>query len=275
VARLNALLLAALLGASACTTAPTAPPESDEASIAASQAFQRDHDEELRAGPLTTIAAHYLAPGDTITVSIASDIELSVAATADSLTVDDQQYGIGGGIGIIGPGHRYSLLISHQEHAFRVLVRDRDAPQSASFPGVSWFPVDRQAIVTADYRAISPREPMLLQTSRGLSKTLHVAGEVTFEFDGTPAGLQVFAYGPEPEDGELMLIPFRDATSGAQTYAAGRYLEFEAPTSSTWVLDFNRATNPYCAYSEHYNCPIPPRFNVLPFAIEAGARSPH
>ena len=116
---------------------------------------------------------------------------------------------------------------------------------------------------------------MLLQTSRGVSKTLYVAGTASFALDGMSASLLVFAYSAEPQPGEPMLIPFRDATSGQQSYAAGRYLEPEAPTGPTLTLDFNRATNPLCAYSEHYNCPMPPRFNVLPFAIEAGAAQPH
>lgn len=170
---------------------------------------------------------------------------------------------------------RYTLSISRQEADWRVLVHDRDAPQRAGFPGVTWFPVDARQIVKAVFEAQSPREPMLLQTSRGVSKTLYVAGVASFERDGVSASLRVFAYSSEPQPGEPMLIPFRDATSGTQSYAAGRYLELEAPTGATVVLDFNRAINPLCAYSEHYNCPMPPSFNVLPFAVAAGAQAPH
>lgn len=96
----------------------------------------------------------------------------------------------------------------------------------------------------------------------------------TFEIDGVNASLRVFAYASEPSAGEGMLIPFRDATSGAQTYAGGRYLEIEGPDGAGLVLDFNRATNPLCAYSEHYNCPLPPRFNLLSVTINAGAKAP-
>jgi uncharacterized protein (DUF1684 family) len=209
-------------------------------------------------------------------VSVSNEIELSLEATAEVLTVvhDGERHRFEER-GTLAIDPRYTIVISRQEHDFRVLVHDSDAPPRSSFAGVSWFPVDATAIVTADYRAKSPREPMLLQTSRGERKTLYVAGEADFEFEGTTASLLVFAYAPEPQDGEPLLIPFRDATSGADTYAAGRYLEPEAPTGTTLLLDFNRATNPLCAYSEHYNCPMPPRFNVLPFPIEAGARTPH
>jgi hypothetical protein len=87
--------------------------------------------------------------------------------------------------------------------------------------------------------------------------------------------LQVFAYAAEPTPDEPLLIPFRDATTGHESYGAGRYLEPTLPHEHVLRLDFNRATNPLCAYSEHYNCPMPPRDNTLPVAIRAGARSPH
>ena len=245
------------LAVSACATGSTAAPDLP-AAIAASREFQRGYDQQLRDDPasfLTTVAAYYLAPGDAIAAPVTSEIELT--------------------LGAVEHGQRHTLSISRQELDWRVLVHDQQAPLRAEFPGVAWFPVDARFIVTARYRPSSPREPMLLQTSRGVSKTLYVAGEAEFAIAGVTATLLVFGYAPEPGPGETMLIPFRDASSGRSSYAAGRYLEIDAPTGAELLLDFNRATNPLCAYSEHYNCPMPPQFNLLPVAIEAGARSPH
>jgi uncharacterized protein len=84
----------------------------------------------------------------------------------------------------------------------------------------------------------------------------------------------VFGYAPEPAPDEPLLVPFRDETSSHESYTAGRYLEPTLPVAGQLLLDFNRATNPLCAYSEHYNCPVPPRFNTLPVAIRAGAMTP-
>lgn len=274
-ARCVTTLLTVTLAVSGCAAAGSIRGFSSRRSAAE---FQRGYDQHLRDDPvssLTTVTAHYLAPGDAMAVSIDSEITVNFEATNEALIVHrgtEQQRFEDSAVAAVDD--RHTLSISRQESDWRVLVHDRDAPRRASFAGVTWFPVDARQIVEARFQAKSPREPMLLQTSRGVSKTLYVAGEASFELDGVSASLLVFGYSPEPQPGEPMLIPFRDATSGTQSYAAGRYLELEAPTGTSLVLDFNRATNPLCAYSEHYNCPMPPRFNVLPFAIEAGAKAP-
>jgi hypothetical protein len=73
--------------------------------------------------------------------------------------------------------------------------------------------------------------------------------------------------------GPSLFIPFRDATSGSETYAAGRYLELTENTTGIYDLDFNRAYNPYCAYREDYSCPLPPAENTLTVAIRAGEKT--
>jgi uncharacterized protein (DUF1684 family) len=273
--------LVVALGLSACAAGSSAraTATASAAAIEASRAFQQAYDQQLRDDPvsfLTAVAAHYLEPGHTMELSIDAAITYDFEATNEALIVrrDTEQHRFQDSA-VLALDDRHTLSISRQESDWRVLVHDRDAPLRAAFSGVAWFPVDARQIVEASYQAQSPREPMLLQTSRGVSKTLYVAGTASFALDGVSASLLVFAYSAEPQPAEPLLIPFRDATSGKQSYAAGRYLELEAPTGTTLVLDFNRATNPLCAYSEHYNCPMPPRFNVLPFAIEAGAKAPH
>ena len=67
---------------------------------------------------------------------------------------------------------------------------------------------------------------------------------------------------------------FRDRTSGDETYALGRYLDLEDAEDGRYVVDFNRAYNPACAFSPHYNCPLPPEENDLPAAIAAGEMTP-
>ena len=76
-----------------------------------------------------------------------------------------------------------------------------------------------------------------------------------------------------PSRGSLFLA-FADETSARETYGAGRYLDInKVPGSSTILLDFNKAYNPYCAYSDMYSCPLPPRENILPVAIRAGEKT--
>ena len=69
------------------------------------------------------------------------------------------------------------------------------------------------------------------------------------------------------------MLPLRDATSGKETYGAARYLDIEQRPTDEYVIDFNLAYNPYCAYSEDYVCPFPPRENWLSVPIRAGEKN--
>ena len=71
---------------------------------------------------------------------------------------------------------------------------------------------------------------------------------------------------------DMLFVPFRDGTSGRETYGAGRYLDIRVEADDRNVLGFF-AYNPYCAYSDSYSCPLPPAENWLPVRIEAGERT--
>ena len=72
-----------------------------------------------------------------------------------------------------------------------------------------------------------------------------------------------------------LFVPLGDATSGFESYGGGRYMVFFIPDikNNKVVLDFNKAYNPYCAYTTGYNCPIPPIENLLKVAITAGEKN--
>lgn len=72
---------------------------------------------------------------------------------------------------------------------------------------------------------------------------------------------------------QALFVPFVDETSGKETYGSGRYLDLEQARGDDYVLDFNMAYNPYCAYNDDYVCPIPPRENKLPIEIRAGEKT--
>jgi uncharacterized protein len=96
-------------------------------------------------------------------------------------------------------------------------------------------------------------------------------GRIEFTLDGQELTLTAFN-GPTP--GSLFVL-FTDETSGVTTYAANRSLKVDPPAADdTVVLDFNRATNLPCAYTEFATCPLPPEGNHLPVAVEAGEKKP-
>jgi uncharacterized protein (DUF1684 family) len=267
------LILGCLASMIACVSAPASSTAIDER-VAAARAFQHDYDQSLRADEasfLTTVAAHYLAEGESLDLDVGGfALGLVAAPAALQIRVDERAHVITDA-DLLALDERWRLGISRQDPDWRVLVHDRDAQARREFTGIAWFPINPNLILDAEFEPAPVREPEQLQTSRGVTKTLYLAGVYRFELEGRPLELQVFGYAPEPSEAEPLLIPFRDLTTGQTSYGAGRYLE---PSPGTTVLDFNRATNPLCAYSEHYNCPMPPAFNRLDVAISAGARAP-
>jgi uncharacterized protein (DUF1684 family) len=93
---------------------------------------------------------------------------------------------------------------------------------------------------------------------------------------GETAEHTLVGYRRVDQDEGSLFVPFRDKTTGQQTYPGGRYMELhydgELEDGVTFTLDFNLAYNPFCAYSEAYECPLPPRENWLEIAIPAGER---
>ena len=115
-----------------------------------------------------------------------------------------------------------------------------------------------------------------IATSTGQLRHMHVAGDLVFEKDGAEHRLTTFV--SERDGNEVLFVPFRDSTSGTETYGAGRYVEapFDSETPDDPVeLDFNYSYNPSCVYSPAYDCPYPPPQNKLSVAVRAGERMPY
>ena len=101
-------------------------------------------------------------------------------------------------------------------------------------------------------------------------------GYFDFQVGGQECRLQVYRLEEALESGSPQLfVPFRDATSGHETYAAGRYIDLKENTSGIYDLDFNRAYNPSCAYNTDFSCPVPPAENTLKVPIRAGEKKYH
>jgi len=146
-----------------------------------------------------------------------------------------------------------------------VRVFDPNHPRRMHFQGLRWFPIQEAYRVPA--RFIPSVEPETLSILNLLGDILELPcpGVVEFSINGEDCRL----YPLEAEEGRLWFI-FRDATSGELTYPAGRYLTADPPQEGQAILDFNKATNPPCAYTEHATCPLPPASNRLSVAITAG-----
>jgi uncharacterized protein (DUF1684 family) len=147
------------------------------------------------------------------------------------------------------------------------------AGERATFSGLPYFDVDPALVVDALELEPYPRtEPTTFQipTSDGQLRPAERAGIFRFEVGGTP--LQLTAYRMAGGDSASLFVPFLDATSGNETYGAGRYLDLFPEDDGTWTLDFNLAYHPSCVYDARFSCPLTPAENRLPVRIEAGER---
>lgn len=142
----------------------------------------------------------------------------------------------------------------------------------ASFAGLSYYPVSEEYRVAAALTEIVSTPPVIIalpNSAHELEQKVKV-GTLDFTLGGT--ALQLSAFAERSGRVERLWVPFRDLTSGIETYGGGRYLDLERTPTGVYDLDFNRAYHPYCVYDTSWVCPYPPRENRLPVAIRAGER---
>jgi uncharacterized protein (DUF1684 family) len=170
---------------------------------------------------------------------------------------------------------RFHLRLYPDRERVTFIVFDAERPEQLAFERLRYFDPDPAYAVQAELERLDQPEPVRLATSRDLQKTLYRFARIQFRIGGRDLELTAFKYTLSGEDSSTLFVPFRDRTTGEETYGAGRFLELEEPDDDRFVLDFNRAFNPLCSYSPAYNCAIPPRENHLPVAIRAGELSDH
>ena len=150
-------------------------------------------------------------------------------------------------------------------------VEEREA-----FTGLPYYPVDEdlvlEGLTPTPYAGDEPSH-FQIPTSDGRLRPAHRAG--VFRFDLGGEGRQLTAYELEGAHGDgRLFLPFLDATSGTETYGAGRYLDLEPDEDGTYAIDFNLAYHPSCVYAPQFSCPITPSENRLATRVEAGERLP-
>lgn len=158
------------------------------------------------------------------------------------------------------------LLEIHTVDAETALrVRDLTLPRATT---LAYFPPDPHWVIRARWEAIAPQSQSIEQ--KGAAPTTVT---LTHRAHFSQQGHAVTLLATHWKSGQPMFV-IRDQTSGHQTYAASRFLLGEDMTSTDVTLDFNKAHNPPCAFSDFAICPLPPRQNILPFAVTAGERAP-
>ncbi len=145
-----------------------------------------------------------------------------------------------------------------------------------NFEGLKYFTPNPKFYFELDFHEHITKETIKIQDSKENIRNLIRWGEFRFKIDGEEYKLQ--AYKSEPDE-KYLFVPYRDETSGKETYGAGKYLdldeEHQKNLSGKWILDFNVAYNPSCAYNHDYACPFVPPENWMKVPILAGEKKYH
>ncbi len=154
------------------------------------------------------------------------------------------------------------------------MARHTESPfvaERVPFHPLNYFPVDPKFRVPARLNRRATPEEAFLRTNRDGSAVMRYLGDLVFALDGQKRHLRVYHAGEGV--GTSVFVPFRDRTSGKESYGPGRYLVFTLTEDDRYDLDFNAAFNPYCAYTDAYECGFPPAENDLSVAIRAGEKA--
>jgi uncharacterized protein (DUF1684 family) len=147
----------------------------------------------------------------------------------------------------------------------------------SGFDSIPRYPYNPDYAVWAKFEVLKRQKPFTFQTTGNIRQRYQKAGILHFKIDTTQYELSAYRnleLMRMPGYENHLFVPFTDESNGFGTYEGGRYLDLEVPESDSTLVDFNLVYNPYCAYSDRYSCPIPPRENDLKTSILAGAKSP-
>jgi len=171
-----------------------------------------------------------------------------------------------------------SLAKHRKEYRKDFLTNDRSPLKSKEeLKALRFYEPDERYRVEATVRVLEDETPFEMATYAGTTKPYMRYALLKFELMGKPLELTLYRslqLAQMPQYRDHLFLPFMDATNGEATYGGGRYMDFKITdiAEGKMTIDFNKAYNPWCAFSDGYQCPIPPFDNHLGEAIEAGER---
>jgi uncharacterized protein (DUF1684 family) len=162
---------------------------------------------------------------------------------------------------------RVKFFVIERETKFGVRVKDNDSEARKKFAGLRWYPVDPTWNIKAKF--ISSPHQVSFDTEVGVKEKDDSPGYVAFTRGGREYKMEAVK-----EDDDLWFV-FRDLTSGKTTYGASRFLYTPFPKDGFVEMDFNKAENPPCMFTDYATCPLPTPQNRLQLAVTAGEQTYH
>ncbi len=199
------------------------------------------------------------AATEKITIKDNAGLVVANAETLNLLTATEGNY--------ISQWKDFLWVVIKREDKVGVRFRNLKAKTLLEFKGIERFPVDPKWRVKA--KVIPQNQnPLMIMNVLGQNTAQKHGGQLVFEIEGKTYRLDAI-----DEGGVRLFVTFADATSGKTTYGSGRFIELDKPDADGYTyIDFNKAYNPPCAFTEFATCPLPPPQNRLSIAIPAGEK---
>jgi uncharacterized protein (DUF1684 family) len=160
-----------------------------------------------------------------------------------------------------------TFILIEREDGFGIRLWDNQRTERKDFSGRVWFPIQEEYRVKGTYEPFEEELSLILGRKNGSDLEQQAQGQIKFQLNDQDVSLVALAQ----EDGSLFIL-FHDLTNGNETYPAGRYLLVAPPDNGSIIIDFNRAYNPPCSFTDYATCPLPPPQNKLNLAIQAGEK---
>ena len=171
-----------------------------------------------------------------------------------------------------------ALIAGHRKGYIEDFLKDDHSPlKKDDLQFLRFYDADSTYRVTAKAEILLNESTFLMPVFSGLGQQYIRYATLKFTLKGKPVELTVYrsiALAANPQYSHYLFLPFTDDTNGKDTYGGGRYIDLSTKDfkDNIVVIDFNKAYNPYCAYSGGYSCPKPPGENRLNLAVEAGEK---
>lgn len=182
-------------------------------------------------------------------------------------------------ISVAANAQNYQQTIAQHREAYKAdfLKEERSPLKEADLVNLDFFKPDSNYRVQAKVSLLNNQKAFKMPTYAGTTADYIRYAKVDFKLNGQALTLTLYrsiALLQHPQYKDLLFLPFTDETNNKSTYGGGRYIDLDLKTikNGQIEIDFNKAYNPYCAYSSGYRCPIPPEENDLAIAIEAGEK---
>ncbi len=155
-----------------------------------------------------------------------------------------------------------SFFVIKRGDRLGVRAKDSASPVRKNFKGLTYFPINPEFRFEATFVPDPKKTPIL--NVLGQTDMEESPGRVEFTYKGKACSLRPIY------EGRTLFFLFKDPTNKTQTYPAGRMLNTALPEKGKVDLDFNKSYNPPCTFTPYATCPLPPKENTLPMAVEAG-----